>query len=523
MTLARIRGYENCRKARWLAISLVLIILASSIEISADSKGRDSMILADIENKATLAITQNRIAMVKPIFSATAYTNAFYTFYYKYASAPEGEYVTTDLNLLNRTVVDDWKWSENIDYWFKSDLASSLHLILGETVTLIDQIDVDGGGLFQDGVRLYDVVILGFTEYVTAREYLYYKQFVASGGTLILMDACNFLAEVTYSNGYLSLTKGHGWEFNGTHARKSVYHRWYEENKNWIGSNYWLYWRGDHYDKIIVNGTNIFSNFIRTTLSECIRTSYGGHEENILQNMTDTDIIGYWNLINHCECSGYPVAAYMHKYRGGTVFHAGIMSSDVICSDWFIRVFLAVSIRFGLTGSIGQWVFPEPLVASDDFVESRIVLYGSYGVTTPSALWGRIHCDISLDETKEVLRCCHRCNLQNVTGKMTRQADADNHVRSNLILESQKVNDTYWRIDINTFYISNGNYSLEINATWYGVRYSSIVNELIGTLFLYIQNSWMMSILPWAIPLGAIICTALIIGIYSKFTKSRVL
>jgi len=469
----------------------------------------------------TLASTENRIALVKPIFSATAYSQAFYSFYGKYASLPLGEYVTTDLNLLNRTVVDEWGWSTRLNAWFGSDTARSLHLMLGETVTLMDEIDVDSGELFHDGVRLYDVLILGFTEYVTEREYLYYKQFVALGGTLIIMDACNFLAEVTYSNGYLSLTKGHGWEFNGTHAWKSDYHRWYQENKNWIGGNFWKYWTGRHYSGIRVNTTNAISDAIRITVGENISTIYGGHEENYLQNLTETDIIGYWNLINPDDCPGYPVAAYMHKYGAGTVIHSGIMASDTILSDQFLSVFLAASIRYGLTGEVSQWTYPEPLVHSNDFVETTVTIYERNGGRASGTISGLNYCEINFNATTDVLRDCYRCNLASVIGEMVEVVDTEHQVSHSTIIKAQIVNDTCWRLDINTFLFANGNYRLNINATWEGIQHSVVVSEFIEALYFNIQNSWWILMIPWAVPLGAVICAAVIIVTYTRFNKTK--
>jgi len=511
---------EGCRglyRIRCFAIFLLLFMSLVYTQ-SPVALNRPSRLIEGVAiSETTLASTQNRIALVKPIFSATAYSQAFYSFYVKYASLPLGEYVTTDFELLNRTVVDGWGWSTRLNAWFGSSTARSLHLFLGETVTLLNEIDVDSGKLFHDGVRLYDVVILGFTEYVTEKEYLYFKQFVASGGTLIIMDACNFLAEVTYSNGYLSLTKGHGWEFNGTHAWKSVYHRWYQENTNWIGGNFWRYWTGRHYSGIRVNTTNGISQAIRTTVGENISTIYGGHEENLLQNLTETDIIGYWNFINPNDCPDKPVAAYMHRYGAGTVIHSGIMASDTILSDEFLSVFLAASIRFGLTGEIDEWTYPEPLLNSNDFVEITVIIKEKNGERASETISGLNYCEINFNATTDVLRDCYRCNLASVKGEIV---DMEHQPQHGTVLEAQIVNDTCWRLDINTFLFANGNYRLNINATWEGVQHSIVISELIEVLYFNIQNSWWVLIIPWAVPLGAIICAAIIIVTYTKFNKT---
>ncbi|MFW9944169.1 MAG: hypothetical protein ACFFB7_04160, partial [Candidatus Sifarchaeia archaeon] len=62
----------------------------------------------------------SRIAVVKPIFSATAYRDAFYTFYQRYGWVRPGTYVTTDLNYLNITVKDGWGHSEDLSKFLNS-------------------------------------------------------------------------------------------------------------------------------------------------------------------------------------------------------------------------------------------------------------------------------------------------------------------------------------------------------------------------------------------------------------------
>jgi hypothetical protein len=264
------------------------------------------------------------------------------------------------------TVKDEWGYSTGLFNFLNSTEARQQGLIFGKNMALIDEIDVTEGGLFLDGRRAYDVVILGFTEYVTSEEYYAYKQFVASGGTLIIMDGCNFLAEVKYypptdphQAGYLSLVKGHGWEFNGTHAWKSVYHRWPEENKNWVGSNYWHYWTGSHYDLLNVNTSHPISAYLRAKFGENIKSAYHAHEENLLQNSTNTQIIGYWHLINSSEYPGEPIVAYQHEYGSGSVIHSGIMASDVVYRDKCIQAFLLGAVKLALTGKVGDEPIPS--------------------------------------------------------------------------------------------------------------------------------------------------------------------
>lgn len=304
----------------------------------------------------------SRIAVVKPIFSATAYRDAFYTFYQRYGWVDPGTYVTTDLNYLNVTVKDSWGHSEDLSTFLNNTRTTLPSMVFREGISYINEIDVSLGALFKGEQRAFDVVILGFTEYVTADQYVEYKRFVADGGTLILMDACNFLAEVKYyppdvpgQPGYLSLVKGHGWEFNGTHAWKSVFHRWPEENRNWVGSNYWRFWGGFHYDSFIANTSHQISQYISDNNGEIVDTGYGAHEENKLENLTGTEIIGYWNFVNWTEAPKDPVVAYQHLYVDGSVIHTGIVASRRVDSEQFLMEFLVSAIRLGLAGEVGSW------------------------------------------------------------------------------------------------------------------------------------------------------------------------
>lgn len=294
-----------------------------------------------------------RVAFVMPTFSNTAYSIAFYNFYRLHIDDNQ-TYVTTDLQFLNVTVKPGWSWSKGLDQFLKATIDIMPQLFEGGRWTIIDERDVAAGALFLDnGSRAYDVAVCGFIEYVTAREYADFKRFVATGGTLVLNDACNFLAEVAYypcanGSGYLSLVNGHGWAFNGTHAWRSVYHRWPEENRNWVGSNYWKWWEGTHYDGFDANTTHPISEFICSQYGTHVSGHYGAHEENKIENMTNTRIVGYWHFINCAEAPIEPVAAYQHDYLEGTVFHSGIMASEVLCKDIFVASFLIGAIRMGL-------------------------------------------------------------------------------------------------------------------------------------------------------------------------------
>ena len=184
------------------------------------------------------------IAFVVPVFTTAAYNNAFYFFYEKYTRSPPGINITTDLDLLSTVLIAPKNQkTASID-------ASSLALPFLEkhtrlllprvNVNILTDIDVDRGLIFRNTSNIHDVLILAHQEYVTQKEYSNFKQFVKNGGTLILVDSNVFFAEVGYDKRtkVVTLVKGHGWEYNGKTAWKSVEDRWKKETSNWTGSNY---------------------------------------------------------------------------------------------------------------------------------------------------------------------------------------------------------------------------------------------------------------------------------------------
>ena len=97
------------------------------------------------------------------------------------------------------------------------------------------------GKIFQtDGRNAYDVLFLFHNEYVTHSEYNNLRQFVSNGGTIVFTEANALFAEVSYNktNDSITLVKGHDWKFDGKGATPSIGERWLNENKEWMGSNF---------------------------------------------------------------------------------------------------------------------------------------------------------------------------------------------------------------------------------------------------------------------------------------------
>ena len=59
---------------------------------------------------------------------------------------------------------------------------------------------------------------------------------------IVFLDGNVFYAQVAYNKNMhtVTLVKGHDWEFNGTAATKSVHERYFNETKQWVGSNFFV-------------------------------------------------------------------------------------------------------------------------------------------------------------------------------------------------------------------------------------------------------------------------------------------
>jgi len=289
-----------------------------------------------------------KIAAVEPVFTTTAYFS-FYSFYNKYASRNLNGTIKTDLNLLNASIVQGWGWSDALRRFLTSTTAGDQYdIVLGRNLSFISEVNVSQALFKTDGTRNYDVLILGFTEYVTAQEYYAYKSFVTTGGVLVLMDATNFLAEVQYypRTQHLALIRGHGWGFNGTMAWRDIFDRWQNENTNWIGGTFGVgSSSGAGYTGAIPLDDNPVGRALKEKYGSRVFTLYQGHEENVLTNLTRTSIIANW--VQTRKPDFHPnVATYLHYYRGGLVADLGVMGSDVIISDGSVQFFLARTLLF---------------------------------------------------------------------------------------------------------------------------------------------------------------------------------
>ncbi|MGO9645186.1 MAG: N,N-dimethylformamidase beta subunit family domain-containing protein [Candidatus Bathyarchaeia archaeon] len=296
---------------------------------------------------AASLLKQVRIAVVNPVFTTAAYSS-FYHFYIRYDLVQEGVSIRRDTSLLNAPVnKNGWGRSDGLYYFVESKIARDAGIVVGNNTSIITDVDVNDGKLFySNGTKRFDVVILGFTEYVTASEYSNYKRFVEKGGRLIFLSACNFLAEVSYNatTNEVRLVSGHGWEFNGRTAHKGPYHRWYAENTNWVGSNYALFYSNGYQ----INGAIATDHPLGVLLKEIFEkdhffSSYVAHEEIVITNSSDRPI-ALWEVSP--PKGNWIVAAYEHDYQSGMVIHTGIFGTDIIATDAELQFFLLASIGY---------------------------------------------------------------------------------------------------------------------------------------------------------------------------------
>ncbi len=300
------------------------------------------------QNLSSTCITRlksERVAFVNPIFTTTAYKkNGFYDFYSRHTVKGNAIFTRSDLALLNVSVLNGWGASLGLLSFIQMYEAKGY---LRTATPILTDIDINNGSLFsKNGSRLYDSVVVGFSEYVTVGEYQSYMHFVETGGTLIFLNACNFIAQVQYypSTGKLALVSGHSWNFNGTAAWPGPFSRWSSYNSNWIGSDYKLFYEQGYTigGGTVSNSSNPIALAFRVAFGNNVfQSGYYGHEENVITNASDSIIVN-WDVDNWSN-STQVVATYSHLYGHGLVIHSGIFGTDIIEKNYQMQFFLLVS------------------------------------------------------------------------------------------------------------------------------------------------------------------------------------
>jgi hypothetical protein len=309
-----------------------------------------------------------RIALVQPILTSTPYSQydsgSFYAFYAKESGVTTN--VTTNLDLLSTYVSSGsgynqgWGLSFGEYQFFTSQAAVSCGLVIGKNVQILTDMDVGDGALFdaQNHTSRFDVVVLPFSEYVEASEYLAYEDFVAGGGTLVLMGH-SLEYPVTYNatTNVETLVYGHGWAFNGKYAYpiacgSNTYVAscpWAVNNTDWVGSNtceascFHTY----KFNGSAVNLANPIGRPLSNEFGGTVFKSYVEHEEDSVTNMSGTSIVSVF--VND---STNLIASYTHQFRRGTVVGFGFFGDDIIATDLSAQYLMLLGIVYGRGGPL---------------------------------------------------------------------------------------------------------------------------------------------------------------------------
>jgi hypothetical protein len=209
-----------------------------------------------------------KIGFVEPVFTYAAYqNNSFYNFYSKYQHVKPSGSVTSDIFLLKDRKIPSGPYTlyndkpgdkPSIQYrtYFLALQERVRQTLPGALIDNITDVDVHRGLIFNstNESNAYDILFLFHNEYVTHEEYNNLKHFVKDGGTIVFTDANMLYVEVEYDikNNSVTLVKGHRWAFNGEVAQRSVYERWQNETREWIGSNF-MYMKPAQVDVDFVN------------------------------------------------------------------------------------------------------------------------------------------------------------------------------------------------------------------------------------------------------------------------------
>ncbi|HEY7109689.1 MAG TPA: N,N-dimethylformamidase beta subunit family domain-containing protein [Nitrososphaeraceae archaeon] len=288
---------------------------------------------------------KNRFAFVEPTFTNAAYSaNHFYAWYDLYEGSTDvGDKITTNLDMLTAPVPQepDRGYFSNFTQHVKDFVSNA-------SVSIIRDEDAHKGYIFgADGSNSYDTLFLLHDEYVSDEGYNNYKRFVSNGGTIVFLDGNMFYAQVRYDPKMCTVTlvEGHDWVFDGKAVIKADHEAYFDDKKEWIGSNF-LY--GDI--GVPVRYTNNPFNYTR-------------FEENYVSNPNATVLFDYAAqipqeiLVDNPQAVGSKIATYELGYGKGKVLVMGIYAQNLNGNEKFLEFFDHII----LPRALGQpYIFDDP-------------------------------------------------------------------------------------------------------------------------------------------------------------------
>jgi len=348
---------DSDQNENWTELSINVPFFSRSIGQGGVEGSSNAGFLANSKTKTIVGSNLSqimKIAIVIPTFTEAAYSpHSFYTFYAKYQSIPLLKDVKTDLDMINPHVQSGKYINPNekmdqakIDFLTPADpddqiiirLVAHLQKVNPHAlITIIRDEDIHNGYIFttnnygKKNSNIYDLLILAHGEYATQTMYNNYMRFVRNGGTIIGLDGNLFFAEVKYNkdNGTITFVKGHGWEFDGNSAKTSVRERWFNQTREWVGSNFL---ESDIHDNITFKN-NPFD--------------YKHFEENFVNNPDDKILINYGAIIpRENSLLGATIAAYEHDFVKGKVILIGLYGQKLIDNDAFLKFIDSLILKY---------------------------------------------------------------------------------------------------------------------------------------------------------------------------------
>lgn len=301
-----------------------------------------------------LVNASEKVALLQPIFTATPYSQyvsgSFYRFYQTFRNVTGN--ITSDLALLQTPISSGqgydggWGLSYPLYEFMKSASARSCGLDMGSNVSPVSDVDITQGALFSaNGTRRYDAVVVGFEEYATIQEYQQLREFVASGGRLVIMSGDALEVRVNYNSttGVETYVIGHGFAFDGMTAWKTSDNPWHSSNDDWVGSNKCCFGKYT-YTGASLNLTNPLGKELAGVFGQVVFGEYSSHEEAGLTNLTQTSIIA--TFVNRTDL----VTAYAHRYVRGEVVCLCVFADDIISRSPSAQYFLVLAVASGDLG-----------------------------------------------------------------------------------------------------------------------------------------------------------------------------
>ena len=292
---------------------------------------------------------KGRLVVVKPVLTTTPYStsysgvSSFYSFFVKYKNTTTGGVVGSDLGWLQTPVSLASTYNDGWGTMFPvyKYLSTALNDGCGNpSFGVLSDIDVDGGRLFTNGSRNYDVAILGKSEYVTRAELNQFTQFVKSGGRLLLMDSDDFQVEVKLTMCPTlceSFVNGHGWTSIGPAVHSKVWNAFPGVDSKLIGSSLpELYDVGPFIGPGKVSYGSEMGSLLYQRFGQVVLAGYAAHEENRVVNSTGTSVlIGFQ----------FGIDSLVHRYGQGDVVCFCLEGSRILASEPVARYFLMLSIE----------------------------------------------------------------------------------------------------------------------------------------------------------------------------------